>query len=139
MSEIPNNVLNPKLYKEAKNIANKTYGKKSSAYKSMFIVSTYKKLGGKYSGKKSVKGVDRWNKENWIQILPYLKNGKKISCGYGSNNKACRPFKRIDKNTPITINEMLKIHKKEDIIKIAEKKKKNMDLRVNWKTLKIYK
>jgi hypothetical protein len=139
MSEIPNNVLNPKLYKKAKETANKTYGKKSSAYKSMFIVSTYKKLGGKYSGKKSVKGVDRWDKENWIEITPYLKENKKIVCGSRNINKACRPSKRIDKNTPITINEMLKIHKKEDIIKIAEKKKKNMDLRVNWKTLKIYK
>ena len=50
-TKIPDNVLNPKLYREAKKIADKTY-ERHSAYKSMFIVSTYKKLGGKYSSKK---------------------------------------------------------------------------------------
>lgn len=138
MSDIPNNVLNPKLYKEAKKIADKTY-KKPSAYKSMFIVSTYKKLGGKYSGKKTGKGVDRWNREAWIQIIPYLQSGKKIACGYGDDGKGCRPSKRIDKNTPITIQEVVKKHGKEKVIEVAKKKKRNMNLRVNWNTLKISK
>jgi len=39
------------LYDKAKAIADKTY-KKPSAYKSGFIVKTYKDLGGTYSGDK---------------------------------------------------------------------------------------
>ena len=38
-----------KLYEQAKEIADKTY-KKSSAYKSGFIVKKYKELGGTYGG-----------------------------------------------------------------------------------------
>ena len=47
MSDIPNNVLNPKIYREAIKIADETY-KRNSAYKSMFIVKKYKQLGGKW-------------------------------------------------------------------------------------------
>lgn len=46
--DIPDNVKNPSLYKKAKAIADKTY-KRNSAYKNMFLVKTYKDLGGTYS------------------------------------------------------------------------------------------
>ena len=42
---------NPELYQKAKQIADEKYDK-PSAYKSGFIVKTYKDLGGTYSGKK---------------------------------------------------------------------------------------
>lgn len=134
-AKIPSNVLNPKLYREAKKIADKTY-ERHSAYKSMFIVSTYKKLGGKYSTKKDSGGVDRWNKEKWIQVVPFLESGKRIACGSGDNKKGCRPSKRVDKNTPITIQELIKKHGKAELLKAAKKKKANMNLRLNWGTLK---
>ena len=76
--DIPKNVLDPDLYRKARKKADETY-KKNSAYKSMFIVSTYKKLGGRYSGKKENKGVKRWNNEKWIQVIPFLESGKKNS------------------------------------------------------------
>lgn len=136
MSDVPENVLNPKLYREAKKIADKTY-KKPSAYKSMFIVSTYKKLGGKYSGKKTGKGVDRWNKEKWIQVVPFLESGKRIACGFGDGGKGCRPSKRVDKDTPITIQELIKKHGKAPLLKLAKEKKKDMSKRVRWDDLKI--
>ncbi len=137
MSKIPDNVVNKELYSKAKKKATEKYGSKTSAYKSMYIVSTYKKMGGKYSGKKQNKGVDKWNNEKWIQVIPYLESGKKIECGFGSNSKACRPLKRIDKNTPITLPELIKKHGKAPLLKIAKEKVKNMNKRVNWNTLKI--
>jgi len=131
------NILNPEIYKQAKKIADETY-ERHSAYKSMFINKKYTELGGKYKTKKKKEGkTDRWNKEEWIQVIPYLKTGEKIVCGKDNKkNKVCRPFKRIDKDTPITIKELLKIHKKEDLIKLGNKKIKNMDGRIFWKTMK---
>jgi len=135
-----NNILNPKLYEKAKKLADEKY-KRHSAYKSMFIVKTYKDMGGKYGSRKPSKGsTTRWNEEEWIQVLPFLKNNKKIACGEDNKkNKVCRPLKRVDKNTPITIIELLKLHKKDDLIKLAEKKIKDMNGRVFWKQLKFIK
>ena len=115
------NILNPKLYKKAKSIADKKY-ERHSAYKSMFIQKKYIELGGKY--KRKGKKLSNWRKEEWVEITPYLKENKKIVCGSSNNKKGCRPLKRINKDTPITIGEMLKKHKKEDILRVAEKKKK---------------
>ena len=51
--------------------------------------------------------------------------------GYQSN-----PFIGVNKDTPITIQELFKLHSLEDLIEIAEKKNNNMSGRVYWKTLK---
>jgi len=131
------NILNPKLYEKATKEADKIY-KRHSAYKSMFISKRYKELGGKYkTTKKNSGSTDIWNKEQWIQVKPYLEKGEKIVCGNDNKkNKVCRPYKRVNKNTPITIDELLKLHKKEDLIKLTNKKLQNMDGRIYWKTLK---
>jgi hypothetical protein len=140
------------IYKKALEMANKEYGKKSSIYRSSRIVSLYKKMGGKISaspkkGKKSnpKKGLTRWFKEQWIQVVPYLEKGKIIECG-GENmkwkrsaGKACRPLHRITYETPITIEELLKLHNKKDIIKMAKKKERSPSKRVVWKGLVISK
>ena len=60
---LSSNILNKEKYRKAKSKAIKTFGKKSSAYKSMYIVREYKKMGGKYKGKKSTNGLSRWNKD----------------------------------------------------------------------------
>ena len=130
------NILNPKLYEKAKKKADLTY-KKHSAYKSMYIQSEYKKLGGKYKGKKNTEGIQRWNKEEWIQVIPYLEKGEKLVCGGTERkNKVCRPLKKINEKTPITIEELLNIHSKKDLINLGKKKIKDMKGRVYWKTLK---
>ena len=135
--KIPNNVKNPALYKRARKIADESYGKKTSAYKNMFLVKKYKELGGSYSGEKTDKGVNRWNKEKWIQVTPFLESGKKIACGFGEGGKGCRPSKRIDKQTPTTIQELVKKHGKEPLLRLAKEKKKDMNKRVLWNNLKI--
>ena len=131
------NVLNPQIYKKAKKIADNTY-EKHSAYKSMFISKKYIELGGKYKGKKGGK-LSNWRDEEWIQVKPYLQNDKKLVCGGNERkNKVCRPLKRINKDTPITIPELLKLHSKKDLINLSNKKLKDMSGRVFWKTLKFY-
>ena len=132
--DIPKNVLNPDLYKKARALANKTY-KRPGAYKNMFLVRKYKELGGKYKGKKTDK-LATWRTEKWVSVADYL-NGKRTPCGDDKiGNNACRPTKRINKNTPITIQEVIKKHGREPVKKAVDKKTKNMNLRLNWNTLK---
>lgn len=131
------NIVDKDLYKKAKKKADETYSR-HSAYKSMYIQKVYKDLGGRYKGKKNTKGVSRWNKEEWIQVIPFLKDGKKIACGEDNKKtKVCRPMKRIDSKTPITLPELLKLHSKTALLSLSQKKNKDMDKRVYWKTLKI--
>lgn len=83
---------NTKLYELARKIADETY-KKPSAYKSGFIVKKYKELGGTYTDNKKPKKLKNWFKEEWKDI------GHK-------NYPVYRPTKRINKNTPLTIDEI---------------------------------
>lgn len=95
--------INKKLYAKAKMIADKTY-KKSSAYKSGYIVKLYKEMGGKYRGKTKRKnqGLTRWFKEEWKDV------GNKSYPVY-------RPTKRITKKTPLTVKEIDPKHLKQQI------------------------
>lgn len=85
-------INNPALYAKAKRIADRTY-KKPSAYKSGFIVKTYKDLGGTYRDTSNPKTLKRWFKEKWTDI------GHKSYPVY-------RPTKRINKHTPLTASEI---------------------------------
>ena len=103
----------------------------------MYIQKKYQQLGGNYKGVSKNKPTQRWLQEEWIQVVPYLVKGEKIKCGSGNkDSKVCRPLKRITSQTPITLPELLKIHSKEDLLKLARKKNKDMNGRVYWKTLK---
>ena len=84
------------LYEKAKLIADKTY-KKPSAYKSGFIVKTYKDLGGTYTGQQKNIGLKRWFAEKWQDINP-----NKSETTY----PVYRPTIRVNKKTPLTINEI---------------------------------
>lgn len=89
---MPSIIDNPELYSKAKQIADEKYSK-PSAYKSGFIVKTYKELGGTYSGKKDNTGLASWFKENWKDIA-------------GLDYPVYRPTKRVTKNTPLTPEEI---------------------------------
>ena len=94
-------VLNPALYDKVKQ---KYAHIKHSAYKSGLIVKEYKRLGGKYSGKKpQKKGLSRWFQEEW--------KNQRGTIGYkrrrdGSTSDIYRPTKRITKDTPVTHAEL---------------------------------
>ena len=85
-------VVDIKLYEKAKKLADEKYSK-PSAYKSGFIVKTYKELGGRYKDDNKPKKLKRWFKEDWKDV------GHKEYPVY-------RPTKRVDKNTPLTVNEI---------------------------------
>lgn len=81
--------------------------KKSSAYKSGYIVKRYKELGGKFRGEYTNKGLDRWFKEKWEDVG-------------GLDYPVYRPTIRITKETPLTVRE---IDEKDLKKKIKEKQK----------------
>jgi len=85
-------ILDESLYNKAKKLADEKY-KKPSAYKSGFIVKTYKEFGGRYKDDNQPKNLKRWFKEGWKDV------GQKEYPVY-------RPTKRVDKNTPLTVNEI---------------------------------
>ena len=84
-------------------------------------------------------GVSRWMEEEWIQVVPYLKNGTIRECG-GNNKqtKACRPLNRVNDKTPITIGELVKLHGKDEVLRLARKKNRDMDGRLYWKRGRFY-
>ena len=86
-------IINDKaLYEKAKKIADETY-KKPSAYKSGFIVKTYKELGGTYSDDKQPKELKQWFQEQWEDV------GK-------SKYPVYRPTVRVNKQTPLLVSEI---------------------------------
>lgn len=136
--DIPDKYLNKAIYRKAKALADKTY-ERHSAYKSMFLTKKYLELGGKYKTPKKESKLSRWREEKWIKILPYLLEGKEVVCGSGGKDKhSCRPLKRINKDTPMTISELIKKHGKRKLVSLAKKKAKNMDIRINWEEGKEY-
>lgn len=133
------NIVNKKLYKIAYDDAKLKFKRFPSAYASMYIQKKYQQLGGTYKNKKPSKNstTQRWLKEKWVQVIPYLTNGQKIVCGADNKDtKVCRPLIRINKQTPITLPELLKLHSKSELLKLARKKNRDMKGRVYWKTLK---
>lgn len=81
---------------------------KHSAYRSGLIVKKYKeeyekkyKNNNAYFGKKdNSKGLIRWFNEEW--------KNQRGEIGYKKKGDIYRPTKRINKDTPITINELTK-------------------------------
>ena len=101
------------LYEQVKKQADQIY-KKHSAYKSGFIVKTYKSLGGEYIDNNKPKALKRWFREEWRDI------GNKDYPVY-------RPTKRINKSTPLTIQEIDTNNLKKQI-KLKQKIKGNKNL-----------
>jgi len=104
---------NKALYAKVKREADEKY-KTHGAYKSGWIVKTYKARGGTYSGKKTTKGLSAWFKESWKNIASK------------GQYPVLRPTKRINKNTPLTVSEISKSNLKKQV---KEKQKiKNANL-----------
>jgi hypothetical protein len=113
--------LDKKLYSRVKASADKRFSSKTGIYKSSWIVKEYKRLGGKYKGKKpSAKspGLKRWYKEKWIDLNRPIKNSSGKIVGYKSCGRKsvkskekyplCRPSKRITSGTPRTYQQISK-------------------------------
>lgn len=85
-------VEDKQLYNKVKREADRVYGK-PSAYKSGWIVKTYKQRGGTYLDDNKSKDLKRWFKEEWGDIG-------------GQEYPVYRPFKRVSKDTPLTASEI---------------------------------
>jgi hypothetical protein len=90
---------NMRLYEEVKAYADTVY-KKPSAYKSGFIVKTYKQRGGTYIG--GERPLGRWFDEKWTDV-----GGK----GY----PVYRPTRRISVKTPLLASEIKPSNLREQI------------------------
>lgn len=97
-----NEPIDKELYLDTKKYADTIY-KKPSAYKSGFIVKTYKSRGGRYKGEGD-KPLARWFKEDWKDIG-------------GKEYPVFRPTKRINKKTPLLPSEIEPTNLKEQIRK----------------------
>jgi hypothetical protein len=133
--------LDIQLYKKSVAYVNKIFGKTTSAYRSMSIVKKYKEFGGKYTKGivTELQGTKRWIKERWINVTDYIKHDKLTACGNGIDNRrkhACRPYIRVNKKTPITIDEAVTKHGEAKILRLAKYKhgKGNSEfVRIDWK------
>jgi hypothetical protein len=96
-------ILDERLYELAKKKADEIYNK-PSAYKSGYIVKTYKKLGGRYGNDGKPKNLKRWYMERWSDVG-------------GKSYPVYRPTIRINEKTPLTVNEIDKVNLQKQIIK----------------------
>lgn len=85
-------VLDQELYNAVKKHADTVYSK-PSAYKSGYIVRQYKKLGGTYSEDNEPAKLKEWFRAKWQDV------GNKDYPVY-------RPTVRVNKNTPLTAQEI---------------------------------
>jgi hypothetical protein len=91
----------PELYELVKQYASLVYAK-PSAYKSGFIVKTYKSLGGTYSEDNQPKKLKEWFDASWVDV------GNK-------DYPVFRPTVRVNKSTPLTVQEIEPKNLKEQI------------------------
>lgn len=90
-----NKPLDIALYAKVKAEADQRF-EKHGAFKSGWIVKTYKERGGKYSGTKTKGGLSAWFKEKWSNVA-----GK-------GQKPVLRPTVRVSKKTPLTVSEISK-------------------------------
>jgi hypothetical protein len=109
----PPKPLDPILYAKVKVEADRIY-LTSSAYKSGWIVKTYKERGGKYTGNEKVPRLKRWFDEKWIDLTRKNKDGSYAPCGRQSASlkgtyPLCRPSLRVNDQSPKTPTELSRV------------------------------
>ena len=133
-----NKFLDKDIYIRATKLADEKY-KKNSAYKSMFLVEEYEKLGGRINKNLKKSGTATWLKEKWVNLTPIAMgletDIKKLTvCGkkhpkQKSEPTICRPTKKVNKNT----TSLAQTFSKKQIIKALNIKKQKK--RINWNDL----
>ena len=110
-------VLNKALYARVKKEADAKFAAPTSAYKSGYIVRTYKARGGEYAeGSKTKAGLTKWFQEDWVDLTRpvYNRTGKLIgyeACGRKSARTTpgkypyCRPLAVAEKMTATQIKK----------------------------------
>jgi len=136
--------LDATLYASVKEEAKRKFRRWPSAYGSAWLSKTYRARGGRYSKKKgspttkrssSKGGVNRWMKEEWVQVEPATRasHPQFIACGDARRDgKACRPRYRLSPHTPLTVDEVVRKHGRKHVRSLAKKKSRHMSGRVDW-------
>ena len=135
---VPKNVIDKELYKKTREKVKNKVKVWPSAYASGQLVREYKKAGGRYfetkiKSYKKTSPLSRWYREIWVNVCekenslspPYKKCGrKKVSNQKFSNYPYCRPYYKITKNTPMTVNEIINKYGEKKINEMCKKKRK---------------
>lgn len=127
-----------KLYRRVVQEAKDRFLVWPSAYASGWVVRTYKHRGGTYQGdkkKEEERPLERWFREEWVDVCWYLQTGKARPCGRETaawkDYPYCRPLKRKGKDTPETLQEIIRRQGGEAALREAcRHKKKNPTDRV---------
>ncbi len=122
--------IDKELYEKAKQRVKNRVKIWPSAYASGQVVNEYKRMGGHYSIKNKPKtsSLSRWYKEDWRNICEKTKSGTYKKCGREKAKLGyksypyCRPLNKVNKYTPITIDEL----KGSTIKKMCRKKRQSM-------------
>ena len=133
MSE--NKPLDTKLYRQVVKEAKEKFLVWPSAYASGWVVSTYKKRGGRYtSSSVEEKPLKRWYDENWVNVCSYVQKGILEPCGRKkaqfSNYPYCRPEKRVSPKTPTTLYQLIEKKGQEELSARCKKKKADPSARI---------
>ena len=132
--EVKTKPTNQKLYNLVKKNANDVFDSPTGAFRSMWIVKEYKRLGGTYttaqgSGetkKPEHSKLKQWRDEKWIDLNQPKKGGGYEKCGHKNiqNDKypLCRPSEKVNESTPKTYqsidkNKIEEVNKEKQIIK----------------------
>lgn len=123
--------IDTELYSEVLSEAKNKFKAFPSAYASAWIVRTYKNRGGRYKGRKSKYGLDKWFKENWVDVCYWP---KRVACGRKSADSPeaypyCRPTIKVNASTPQTVYEL----SQGQIKKRCQRKRESPDTKVNVK------
>jgi hypothetical protein len=126
---------NTKLYAEVKADADARFLAPTSIYKSAWIVAEYKRRGGTYNEDGKRKGLTQWFKEKWVDLNRPIK-GDAVGyepCGRPQASTKgtyplCRPFYRVNKDTPLTVGEIQKAKSAKQLRRIDAEKQKGKHL-----------
>ena len=113
-SKVPSNVANPSLYRRAKAKAKAKFDVYPSAYANAYMVSQYKKMGGKYKGAKkkaeggemSLKPIPAENKglpklpKKVRNKMAFMRNGGAVTMVQGRGCGAMMDSKRKKTRVP---------------------------------------
>lgn len=119
--------VDTELYNKVKQMANEKFDAPTGAYRSMWIVKTYKSMGGRYDTPKPKESkLTDWQKEHWIDLNQPKAGGGYEKCGHPNtqNDKypLCRPSKEVNEHTPtlyqnISKNRIEEVNKEKQMIK----------------------
>lgn len=125
---VPDNVIDKRLYCKVKEDIKKRVKVFPSAYASGLLVQEYKRRGGRYSGTQTG-DLKRWFDEKWVNVCSRDSSGNYKPCGRSQANTKkypyCRPLKRVSKKTPMTVGELVNKYGKDKLEKMCKKKRKH--------------